>query len=96
MIVPSGAKGGFVVKCQPEAGTREEIMKVGVACYQEFIRGMLDITDTIQESTVIPPQQVVRYDEDDPYLVVAADVPTFSAKVPLNPSTARAVVERLI
>src|SRR4051812_6171005 len=71
VIVPVGAKGGFVVKCAP-AG-REALMKEGVACYQTFLRGMLDITDNLVDGKVVPPRGVVRHDGDDPYLVVAAD-----------------------
>jgi len=72
VIVPVGAKGGFVVKRAP-AGGREALMKEGVACYQTFLRGMLDITDNLVDAKVLPPRGVVRYDGDDPYLVVAAD-----------------------
>src|SRR3954468_8997850 len=71
VIVPVGAKGGFVVKCAP-AG-REAVMKEGVACYQTFLRGMLDITDNLVDGKIVPPRGVVRHDGDDPYLVVAAD-----------------------
>ena len=72
VIVPSGAKGGFVTKRLPE-GSREQIMEEVVDCYKTFIRGLLDITDNVVEGTVIPPINTVRYDDDDPYLVVAAD-----------------------
>ncbi len=71
VIVPVGAKGGFVVK-RPPAG-REALQQEVVACYKTLIRGMLDITDNISGDTVVPPPDVVRYDDDDPYLVVAAD-----------------------
>ncbi len=73
VIVPSGAKGGFVAKHLPINGTREEILAEGIICYQQFIRGLLDITDNYREGAVIKPLDVVCYDEDDPYLVVAAD-----------------------
>jgi glutamate dehydrogenase len=71
VIVPSGAKGGFVVKRPPDAGDamRDEV----VACYSTLMRGMLDITDDLHDGEIVPPDRVVRYDEDDPYLVVAAD-----------------------
>jgi glutamate dehydrogenase len=72
VIVPVGAKGGFVVK-QPPALDREALMKEGVACYQTFLRGLLDITDNLVDGKVVPPQGVLRHDGDDPYLVVAAD-----------------------
>lgn len=73
VIVPSGAKGGFVPKKLPVNGSREEIMAEGISCYQLFIRGLLDITDNYVEGVLVKPDNVVRYDEDDPYLVVAAD-----------------------
>ncbi|KTD50990.1 NAD-glutamate dehydrogenase [Legionella quateirensis] len=73
VIVPSGAKGGFVPKHLPANGTREEIMAEGISCYQLFIRGLLDITDNYKDGHIVKPQNVVFYDEDDPYLVVAAD-----------------------
>ncbi len=73
VIVPSGAKGGFICKQAPVGGSREEIQKEGIACYQTLIRGMLDITDNLIDKKVVPPEHVVRHDGDDPYLVVAAD-----------------------
>ena len=71
VIVPVGSKGGFVVKQSP--ADREAFMKEGVACYQTFLRGLLDLTDNLVGGKVVPPRDVVRYDSDDPYLVVAAD-----------------------
>ena len=73
VIVPSGAKGGFVPKQLPMNGTREEILAEGISCYQLFIRGLLDLTDNYKEGKIIKPANVICYDEDDPYLVVAAD-----------------------
>lgn len=73
VIVPMGAKGGFVVKRLPEHGSREQIMDEVVACYQTLIRGLLDLTDNLKGDEILPPIGVIRYDEDDPYLVVAAD-----------------------
>ncbi|TAK71529.1 MAG: NAD-glutamate dehydrogenase, partial [Gammaproteobacteria bacterium] len=74
VIVPEGAKGGFVVKqLQTPTMSRDDYMKEVVYCYSTFISGLLDITDNIKEGTIVPPPKVVRYDEDDPYLVVAAD-----------------------
>jgi glutamate dehydrogenase len=70
VIVPVGAKGGFVVKRPPTE--REAFLKEGVACYQTFLRGLLDITDNLVGGKVVAPN-VVRHDGDDPYLVVAAD-----------------------
>jgi len=78
VIVPVGSKGGFVVKLPPPAGDREALMKEGVACYQTFLRGLLDITDNLVDGKPRPPAQVVRHDGDDPYLVVAADKGTAS------------------
>jgi glutamate dehydrogenase len=74
VIVPVGAKGGFVVKRPPADGGREALQDEVVACYSTFMRGLLDLTDNrAPDGTVVPPPEVVRYDEDDPYLVVAAD-----------------------
>lgn len=73
VIVPSGAKGGFVPKHLPVNGTREEILAEGISCYKLFIRGLLDITDNYIGGSIVKPKNVVFYDEDDPYLVVAAD-----------------------
>ncbi len=73
VIVPVGAKGGFVVKQPPEHGSREALREEGVNCYQTFIRGLLDLTDNLDEGVVVPPADVVRHDGDDTYLVVAAD-----------------------
>jgi glutamate dehydrogenase len=73
VIVPSGAKGGFVVKNLPVDGTREAIMEEVISCYQTFIRALLDLTDNLHNGKVVPPANTVRYDEDDTYLVVAAD-----------------------
>jgi glutamate dehydrogenase len=72
VIVPTGAKGGFFCKRMPE-GDRETVMKTGIACYQTFIGGLLDITDNVVDGKVLTPEGVIRRDGDDPYLVVAAD-----------------------
>ncbi len=73
VIVPNGAKGGFVCKQMPKTSDRKVIQAEGIACYQVFIRALLDITDNIVGGKIVPPSQVVRHDEADPYLVVAAD-----------------------
>jgi glutamate dehydrogenase len=73
VIVPVGSKGGFVVKRPPPAADRETLQQEVQDCYKTFIRGMLDITDNRIGNTIVPPPRVVRYDDDDPYLVVAAD-----------------------
>ncbi|MEG3636213.1 NAD-glutamate dehydrogenase [Micromonospora palythoicola] len=67
VIVPVGAKGGFVLKQKP--GDRDE----AVTCYQEFVSALLDVTDNIVAGEIVPPDDVVRHDGDDPYMVVAAD-----------------------
>ncbi len=72
VIVPTGAKGGFVPKHLP-SGDRDAILQEGIACYKTFIRGLLDITDNVVEGKIIHPPAVVCRDPDDPYLVVAAD-----------------------
>ncbi|PSK63755.1 NAD-specific glutamate dehydrogenase [Micromonospora sp. MH33] len=72
VIVPVGAKGGFVLKQKP--GDRDE----AVACYKEFVGALLDVTDNISSGEIVPPEDVVRHDADDPYLVVAADKGTAS------------------
>ncbi|MDO6486965.1 NAD-glutamate dehydrogenase [Colwellia sp. 6_MG-2023] len=72
VIVPVGAKGGFVCKQLP-TGSRQEIFEAGKECYRTFIRALLDITDNIVDGEIVPPVDVVRLDEDDAYLVVAAD-----------------------
>jgi glutamate dehydrogenase len=72
VIVPVGAKGGFVVK-RMLTGDRETQQAEVIACYQTLIRGLLDITDNIVDEKIIAPADVVRHDGDDAYLVVAAD-----------------------
>jgi len=73
VIVPVGSKGGFFVKRPPIGGDRDAQQAEGIACYKMFINGLLDITDNLVEGKVVPPHDVVRHDQDDPYLVVAAD-----------------------
>jgi glutamate dehydrogenase len=75
VIIPVGAKGGFVPKRLPSGGGRDAIQAEGTAAYTLFISTLLDITDNIGVGTigVVPPADVVRHDGDDPYLVVAAD-----------------------
>ena len=72
VIVPTGAKGGFVLKRPPSPGT-DEFRAEGVACYRMYIAGLLDVTDNLVGGDVVPPPDTVRHDGDDPYLVVAAD-----------------------
>ncbi|MDR3478153.1 MAG: NAD-glutamate dehydrogenase [Gammaproteobacteria bacterium] len=73
VIVPSGAKGGFVLKTLTQFSTREQIQKEVVECYKSFIRGLLDLTDNLQGNKIIKPEKVICYDDNDTYLVVAAD-----------------------
>jgi glutamate dehydrogenase len=73
VIVPVGSKGGFVVKRPVDGSDREAWLAQGVACYSDFIRGLLSVTDNLVDGAVVPPERVVRHDGDDPYLVVAAD-----------------------
>ena len=73
VIVPVGSKGGFFVKRPPPGGDRDAQLAEGIACYKMFINGLLDITDNLVGGKVVPPRDVVRHDQDDPYLVVAAD-----------------------
>ncbi|MDQ3206231.1 MAG: NAD-glutamate dehydrogenase [Pseudomonadota bacterium] len=73
VIVPVGSKGGFISKRPPAGGDRDAIWAEGVACYKMFINGLLDITDNLVDGKVVHPVDVVRHDQDDPYLVVAAD-----------------------
>ena len=73
VIVPTGAKGGFYPKRMPANANRDAVQAVGVACYKTFIGALLDLTDNLGDGGVIPPEGVVRHDDDDPYLVVAAD-----------------------
>ncbi len=73
VIVPVGAKGGFVPKKLPMDAGREAIQEEAIRCYKIFISSLLDVTDNLQGEKVVPPLEVVRHDGDDPYLVVAAD-----------------------
>ncbi len=73
VIVPMGAKGGFVLKQPPKEGGRPAFQAEGIECYKYLIRGMLDITDNRGNDGIIPPKNVVRRDGDDPYIVAAAD-----------------------
>jgi glutamate dehydrogenase len=73
VIVPVGAKGGFVVKRVIDPSNREAWQAEGIECYRTLVRGLLDVTDNLAGDRVLPPPRVVRRDGDDPYLVVAAD-----------------------
>ncbi|MDQ0316706.1 NAD-glutamate dehydrogenase [Amorphus orientalis] len=88
VIVPVGAKGGFVPKKLPATGGREAVFAEGTEAYKIFINALLSVTDNLVEGKPVPPTDVVRHDGDDPYLVVAADkgTATFS-------DTANAIAE---
>ena len=73
VIIPVGSKGSFFPKQLPVGGDRETVQAEVIASYQTFVRGLLDITDNLSAGNVVSPPSVIRYDEDDPYLVVAAD-----------------------
>ncbi len=78
VIIPTGAKGGFILKKPPQSNDRQIMQDEGIACYKILMRGLLDITDNRDGDKISYPKQVVRYDEDDSYLVVAADKGTAS------------------
>ncbi len=73
VIVPTGAKGGFLPKQMPRSGGRDAVQAEGIAAYRIFISALLSITDNVKDGAVVGPPRVVRHDGDDPYLVVAAD-----------------------
>ena len=74
VIVPVGAKGGFYPKRLPSGGSREEVHAAGIAAYKTFVGALLDLTDNLgADGSIVPPAGVLRYEGDDPYLVVAAD-----------------------
>lgn len=78
VIIPVGAKGGFIVKQSLRELGRNEINQRVISCYKTFIRGLLDLTDNLVDDKPVPPPRVVCHDEPDPYLVVAADKGTAS------------------
>ncbi len=73
VIVPEGAKGGFVIRRSTEGLDRDALQQLGKSCYSSFVRGLLDITDNRIGGRIVPPPRLRRHDGDDPYLVVAAD-----------------------
>ncbi|MEH2559300.1 NAD-specific glutamate dehydrogenase [Bradyrhizobium algeriense] len=73
VIVPVGAKGGFVPKRLPPPSNRDAWMAEGTEAYRIFVRSLLELTDNLDGDTIVPPDSTVRHDGDDPYLVVAAD-----------------------
>lgn len=78
VIVPAGAKGGFYPKKLPDTTDQNLINQAAIECYKKFICGMLDITDNIINKKIVTPTDVISYDSNDPYLVVAADKGTAS------------------
>ncbi len=78
VIVPLGAKGGFYPKNLPFAEGRDAVQAEAIRCYKIYMAALLDVTDNLIGGHVAPPENVVRYDEDDPYFVVAADKGTAS------------------
>jgi glutamate dehydrogenase len=78
IIVPTGAKGGFVARRIAGLKSRDAIQDEVIACYRLFVQGLLDLTDNLVNGAVQPPPDVLRMDEDDTYLVVAADKGTAS------------------
>ncbi|MDQ0505028.1 NAD-glutamate dehydrogenase [Xanthobacter agilis] len=89
VIVPVGAKGGFVPKRLPAGGTREAIFAAGTAAYEVFVSSLLDLTDNLKGGAVVHPADTVRLDGDDPYLVVAADKGTATFSDTANAISAR-------
>ncbi len=73
VIVPVGAKGGFIVKRPPVGGDRDAFQAEGVSCYRMFINGLLDVSDNLVDGTPVTPPNTVRHDGEDHYMVVAAD-----------------------
>ncbi|KQQ78490.1 NAD-glutamate dehydrogenase [Rhizobium sp. Leaf321] len=73
VIVPVGAKGGFFPKMLPSAASRDAFFNAGKEAYKTYIRTLLSVTDNIIDGEVVPPENTLRIDEDDPYFVVAAD-----------------------
>jgi glutamate dehydrogenase len=71
VIVPTGSKGGFILKRPP--ADRAAFQVEGIRCYETLLRGLLDLTDNVVDGAIVPPRDLVRHDGDDPYLVVAAD-----------------------
>jgi len=78
VIVPVGAKGGFFPKKMPLRGTRDEVFAEALSCYRIFVRSLLSVTDNYSGKRITSPAKVVRWDDPDPYLVVAADKGTAS------------------
>ncbi len=78
VIVPVGSKGGFFPKRLPKGASRDEIREEAIRAYKTFISGLLDITDTLDGEKLVSPLNLLSWDQEDPYLVVAADKGTAS------------------
>ena len=70
LIIPTGAKGGFVVKGN---GSKQDFKAAGKRAYIRLMRGLLDLTDNYRDGKIVSPESIVVHDDPDPYLVVAAD-----------------------
>lgn len=73
VIVPVGSKGCFYINFVQGEQSREEYMQKVVHCYQNFLRGLLDLTDNLVDGNIVQPKNTIIYDDENPYLVVAAD-----------------------
>jgi glutamate dehydrogenase len=71
LIVPMGAKGGFVLRHPPTE--RRALREAGDSWYQVFIHALLSVTDNVVDGHIVPPEGIRYTEESDPYLVVAAD-----------------------
>ncbi len=78
VIIPVGSKGGFIVKRPPSKEDRNALQEEVIACYKIMMCGLLDLTDNIKGQEIVHPRDVIRRDDEDPYLVVAADKGTAS------------------
>lgn len=73
VIVPQGAKGGFILKSATDQMSREEFLAEGIECYKQMMRALLELTDNLVKGAIVQPENTKCWDESDPYLVVAAD-----------------------
>lgn len=89
VIVPVGAKGGFYPKRLPVGASRDAVFAAGTSAYVNFVSSLLSITDNLVDDAVVPPDNVVRRDKDDPYFVVAADKGTATFSDTANGISAR-------
>ncbi len=78
VIVPMGAKGGFILKKLSQEMTPDQVREEVLECYKLFIRGLLDLSDNYEDNRLVHPLNIIHYDKNDPYFVVAADKGTAS------------------